>query len=126
MNHHCILWDTTDICPVCFKTGQEALMDELQAWESDTVIKKVPEICETMEKREEQEMDLKIKSDTEKVSVIKSKNLPVTSARVGNKTKQKKLLTRKTRNAIKSASQLGLQLKDFIFVRPKKSQFFFD
>ena len=126
MNHHCILWDTSDICPVCFKTGQEALMDELQAWESDTEITKVQEVYVTMKTRKEQEMDLEVKSDTGKVSVIKSKNLSVTSARVGNKTKQKKLLTRKTRNAIKSASQLGLQLKDFIFVRPKKSQFFFD
>ena len=71
-------------------------------------------------------MDLKMGSDSEKVSVIKSENLLVASPRVLNKSKQKKLLTRKTRNAIKSASQLGLQLKDFIFVRPKRSQFFFD
>ena len=126
MSHYCIVWDTSDICPVCFKTGQEVLMDELQAWESDPVITKVPDVYETMKKREEQEINLKMGSDIEEVSVIKSKNLPVASTRVQNKSKQKKLLSRKTRNAIKSASRMGLQLKDFKFIGPKESQFFFD
>ena len=100
-------------------------MDELQAWESDPELPEIREQEGKIEKLEDEQIDPIVDSDVKKLSKKMTKNL-TSSARVGNESKQKKFLKRKTRDAIKSAAQLGIQLKDLVFVIPKDSQIYFD
>ena len=91
-SHKCILWHSCDVCPVCYKTGQEVFMDELQAWESAPEIIEIQKKSQKLETKNEAEVSPEVDFDVEKPEA-KIPNFMEKNVQIENK-KRKKLLSR--------------------------------